>query len=195
MSARHRVLVVNGHPDPRPERLCSALCAAYTAGALAAGREVRRLDVGSMDFPLVRTAQDFTDGPPPAIIAEAQAQIRWADHLVIVHPLWLGGPPALLKAFLEQVFRYGFALSAEGRMSLKGLLGGRSARLVVTMGMPALIYRLVFGAFGERALTRGVLWIAGVRPVGMTLMGGVAQDRPANQRFIETARRLGERGR
>ena len=59
-------------------------------------------------------AEDFAHGEPAPEVRQAQALIRWCDHMVIVHPLWLGGPPALLKAFLEQVFRYGFALSSPG---------------------------------------------------------------------------------
>ena len=34
--ARH-ILVVNGHPDPAPERFCAALCDAYEEGAVEAG--------------------------------------------------------------------------------------------------------------------------------------------------------------
>lgn len=41
--------------------------------------------------------------------SRCQASIRQADHLVIIHPLWLGSVPALLKGFLEQVFHPGFA--------------------------------------------------------------------------------------
>ncbi len=53
--------------------------------------------------------------------------------------------PALLKAFLEQVFRPGFALICNGhRFPQKGLVG-KSAR-VVTMGMPVFWYRWFFRA-------------------------------------------------
>lgn len=191
-----RVLVVNGHPDPRPERLCAALCEAYAAGAIAAGHAVRRLDVGVLDFPLVREAQAFSGPAGAADILEAQDAIRWCEHLVLVHPLWQGGVPALLKGFLEQVFRYGFALPApgEGRGLPGGLLGGRSARLIVTMGMPAAAYRLLFGAFGTRALERGLLRLAGFRPVRSSLLGAV--ERPgAPAAMLRRARRLGARAR
>jgi putative NADPH-quinone reductase len=48
--------------------------------------------------------------------------------------------PVLLKAFLEQVMRPGVALECRKHGFPRGLLAGHSARLVVTMGMPALIY-------------------------------------------------------
>jgi putative NADPH-quinone reductase len=55
--------------------------------------------------------------------------------------------PALLKAFLEQVMRPGLAFSkVESGTSWKKLLTGKSARIVVTTGMPALAYRRYFGA-------------------------------------------------
>jgi putative NADPH-quinone reductase len=190
-----RILVINGHPDPRPERLCAALASAYAAGAQAAGREVRRIDVGALDISFIRTAADF-DAAPGTPFAEAQQAILWADHLVIVHPLWVAGVPAMLKAFLEQVFRYGFAIpKSGGRRWPLGLLKGRSARMVVTLGMPAPIYRLVFGAFGTRAVERGVLWFSGIRPVRRTLIGGAGELSPAGaKKWMDQMRRLGARG-
>jgi putative NADPH-quinone reductase len=64
-----------------------------------------------------------------------------AQHLAIFFPLWHGTMPALLKVFIEQVMRPGIALEYRKHGFPRGLLTGRSARLVVTMGMPALIYR------------------------------------------------------
>ena len=106
-------------------------------------------------------------------------------------PLWLGGAPALVKGFLEQVFRYGFALARPGSGKGGGLLGGRSARLIVTMGMPAPVQRLVFGAFGIRALERGIFGLAGIGPIHRTLLGGVETATDAvRARWLATARRL-----
>ena len=34
---------------------------------------------------------------PPADIRAAQDDIRWAEHVVLIYPLWLGTMPALLK--------------------------------------------------------------------------------------------------
>src|SRR3546814_10287671 len=76
----------------------------------------------------------------------------WADHLVILYPLWLGDVPALLKGFLEQILRPGFAID-EGSTGMSAkLLTGRSARIIVTMGMPAPIYRLFFRAHSLKSL-------------------------------------------
>lgn len=169
--ALRKVLIINGHPDPSDERLCAALAGCYAKGASTAGHLVRRIDVGRLEFPLIRTAEAFAHGEPPPTIREAQAAVTWADHLVVIYPLWLGGAPALLKAFLEQVFRYGFALSTGKPM--EGLLKGRSVRVIVTMGMPAPVFRWVFGAHGLKAVERGIFWISGMRPIRHTLLGGI----------------------
>jgi len=188
-----RILIINGHPDASPERLCSALADAYCEGAQTAGHLLRRLDVAELNLPLVRSRAEFeaTDIPPAA--AEAQAAITWAEHIVIIHPLWLGGAPALLKGFFEQVFRYGFALPAGGK-GLGGLLKGRSAHLVVTMGMPALAYRVMFGASGVKAIERGVLWLSGISPIRNTLLGMVEDSPGRRQAWLARMRRLGQAG-
>lgn len=189
-----KVLVINGHPDPRRDRLCAGLAEAYAEGAAAAGRQVRRLAIGELNFPILRTASDFAAPTTDRVIREAQGDITWADHVVITHPLWLGGEPAMLKAFLEQVLRYGFALDPDHRR-LRGLLKGRSIRLIVTMGMPAMAYRLLFGGPGLKALMPMAFFIAGFWPIRVTLLGGVggvSADRRA--RWLKRIRKLGQEG-
>lgn len=168
-----RVLIINGHPDPSPERLCAALAEAYAHGAKAAGHQVERLDVGALKFELIRSYKDFISPELAPDIARAQEAVSRAEHLVIIHPLWLGAAPALMKGFFEQVFRYGFALS-EPQRPMHSLLTGRSARLIVTMGMPATAFQLLFGAHGVKSFERGILWITGVTPVRHTFLGGVS---------------------
>lgn len=191
LEAMANVLIINGHPDADPRRLNAALARACGDGARAGGHAVRTLDLGRLDVPLVASRQAFETTPPPEAIAQAQEAIVWASHIILVFPLWLGGPPALVKAFLEQTFRYGFALAKPGSPKGGGLLGGRSVRIIVTMGMPALAYRLVFGAFGVRAIERGVFRLAGMGPVRHTLLGGVETATDAVRAgWLESVRRM-----
>jgi NAD(P)H-dependent FMN reductase len=108
-----RILIILGHPDPQPERLCRALASAYHQGAVEAGHEVASIDVTRLDFRALRSRLEWEGDTPPSL-KEAQEGIRWAEHLVIVFPIWLGTMPALLKAFFEQVLRPGFALEMTG---------------------------------------------------------------------------------
>jgi len=189
-----KILVINGHPDPSEARFAAALAGAYVLGASEAGHQVRRIDAGAQDIPLIRSADAFTASEPPAAILDAQKAITWADHIVIIFPLWLGSVPAVLKGFLEQTFRYGFAISRPGE-PMRRLLKGRSARVIVTMGMPAPIFRWVFDAAGLRSLVRGLLWISGVSPVRRTIIGEVEGSAARRADWLRRMTRLGAQGR
>ncbi len=186
------VLIINGHPDPNHKGLCHALAEAYADGVRTTGVRVERIDVAALDVSFVRSQADFETGTPPPIIAAAQEQIRRADHLVVIFPLWLGNMPAMLKAFFEQVLRPGFAFAYRERGFPIAHLKGRSARIVVTMGMPAPIYRLVYRAHGLKNLTRNVLGFVGFRPVRATLLGSVGtRSKQSIARALEGVRDLG----
>ena len=60
----------------------------------------------------------------------------WADHLVIIYPLWLGG----------------------GGKCWQKLLTKKSARIVVTMGMPAFIYQWYFGAHSLKNIESDIIY-------------------------------------
>jgi putative NADPH-quinone reductase len=192
---RH-IVVIQGHPDAQVRHFGHALADAYAKGAEDGGHEVRRIEVATLDFPLLRTKDEF-EGTPPESIRIAQETIRWADHLVIVYPLWHGSMPALLKAFFEQVFRPGFGVEyhKSGRMPKK-LLIGKSARIVVTMGMPAFFYRWFFFAHSLKSLERNILSFSGIGPIKASLIGtveGMSEEQRAA--WSEKIRVLGERGK
>jgi putative NADPH-quinone reductase len=192
-----RILVVQGHPDLSTPHLLHALADAYVDAARAAGHEVRVVRVAEIDFPLLRSQQEWEHGELPPQLRGAQESIGWAQHLVFFFPLWLGDMPALLKGFLEQVARPGFAFKyKEGGspFNSKGLTG-RSARVVVTMGMPAIVYRWYFRAHSVKSLERNILGFVGIAPVNETLIGMVgnmkAEDAHKWKRKLE---QLGEKG-
>ena len=190
------ITVVQGHPDAAGGHLCHALAAAYRAGAEGAGFEVTELRVADLEFPLIRSREDFERGERPPCILDAQAAIRASAHLVLVYPLWLGTMPALLKGFLEQVFRYDFAFEPRPGGRFEKKLAGRSARVVVTMGMPALAYRWFYRAHSLRSLERNILKFAGIAPVRESLFGRV-EDASAARReeWLSRMRSLGAKGR
>lgn len=187
------ILVINGNPDPSPQRLTHALARAYHEAAQEAGAMVRHINVGGTDFPILRDAGLFTQEPQEKGIIEAQGAFLSADHIVFIYPLWLGGPPALLKAYMEQLARDNFLLGKTERGFPPGRLKGRSARVIVTMGMPTWAYRVLFGAHGVKAFNRSILAMAGIRPVRTTLFGGNAVQEAGAGATIEKVRELGWR--
>jgi putative NADPH-quinone reductase len=191
-SDKRKILILNGHPDVASKGLCHALAEAYADGARIAGHEVRRIDVAALEFGFLRSQAEFEKGQAPPSIVAAQRDIQWADHLFVVFPLWLGDMPALLKAFFEQTLRPGFAYAYRPKGFPIQHLKGRSARIVVTMGMPALIYRWYFRAHGLKNLELNILKFVGFRPVRDTLIGGVGTSSTSTiERWLARIKELG----
>lgn len=181
-SSLRRILILQGHPDAAARHLGHALADAYARGARRTGHEVRHIEVAALDFPLLRSKADWDSGVLPASLRAAQDAIGWAQHIVVLFPLWLGDMPALLKGFFEQVARPGFAIGAATAGGLPAkLLSGRSARVVVSMGMPAAVYRWYFRAHSVKALERNILGFSGIAPIHTTFVGSVESLSPAQR--------------
>jgi putative NADPH-quinone reductase len=187
------VCIIQGHPHGSGKHLCHAIADAYADGARAGRAEVRRVDLGNMIIPLLRDPAECLSGPPEAIAA-AQNAIRESQHIVVIYPLWLGTMPAVVKAFFEQLCRKGFAIEANAKGGWpKQMLKGKSARVIVTMGMPAAAYKVIFGAHGVRGFESGILGMAGIKPIRETLVGTVdALNRNRTEALLARVRRLGK---
>jgi putative NADPH-quinone reductase len=170
---KRNILLVDAHPDPAPDHFVHALAVQYAAAAGTAGHLVQVVRLCDLSFPWLRNALEFA-AQPPGMIGSQQQHFAWADHVVIIYPLWLGSMPALLKAYLEQVMRPGFAFAYGKKHGLpRKLMTGKSARIVVTMGMPSLFYRLVYRSHSVRSLARNILGFVGFKPVSVSLIGNV----------------------
>ncbi|MBZ9796410.1 NAD(P)H-dependent oxidoreductase [Mesorhizobium sp. ES1-4] len=189
-----RIAIIQGHPDPAGHHLLHAMADAYAEAATAAGHEVRRVEVGKLEFSLLRTQVDFETGALPPVLVQPREDMRWSEHWVVLFPLWHGTMPALFKGFLEHIFRPGFAMEYRKERFPRRLLTGRSARIVVTMGMPVLLYRWYFGAYGLRAFERSMLSFAGIKPIRESLYGLIYADQTRRARWIEDMRKHGRRG-
>lgn len=195
MTNRRRILVINGHPDAGAPHFCHALTAAYLEGADQGGHEYRRLDLAGMNIPFLRSRQAWENEPLPPDLMRAADLVAWSDHLVLIFPLWLGTMPALVKAFLEHLLRPLPGSPGGPDLLSPGRLGGKSARLIITMGMPSGWHTLACYAVGLRGLERDILRRCGACPVEQTLIGSIEGDLWDRERARENVRRLGTKGR
>ncbi|HEY4941837.1 MAG TPA: NAD(P)H-dependent oxidoreductase [Rhizomicrobium sp.] len=171
------ILVVNGHPDPRPERFCAALCDAYAAGASARGCATRRLDVGALNLPAL-SVEGAADSQAWESVEQAFRLVRAADRLAIVYPLWADGPPVELR----QMFDYVSRLSAHLQPNAPHA-STKAARVVVTTALPAFLYR---GKLKDEALS-------GVSAGAPTFIGSVeAISCTQRMRWLEQMHGYGE---
>lgn len=190
---RH-IAIIQGHPDPKGGHYGHALADAYAKGAKAAGHKVSRIEVAALDFPLLRSFKEFESGEVVDDLMSARTVIEGADHLVILYPLWLGTMPALLKAFFEQLFKPGFAFDYLEGGRWRKRLTGRSARVVITMGMPAFAYRWYFGAHSLKSLERNILKFVGIKPVRESLIGSVEGSDARRKKWLSRMEALGRKG-
>lgn len=98
-----------------------------TLSARATGKEARLIALAEAELPMLRSAAEFARAPDAPAIVNAREDIVRADHLVLVFPLWLGGAPALLHVFLEQIARGNFFAETSGA-GISQRLKGKSAR-------------------------------------------------------------------
>jgi putative NADPH-quinone reductase len=181
--------MVQGHPDPEGRHFGHALAQAYVKGASDGGHTVDLIEVARLNFPLLRSRKD-QHGEAPLGIRQAQAAITRADHVMMIYPLWNGAAPALLKGFLEQTFRPAFifpdtktseALGFLAYYTQRKALTGKTAHVVVTMQMPAFVYRWYFRPHPERNTLR----LGGMGPIPESLIGSVeTPDGRSRERWL-----------
>ncbi len=188
-----RIVIVVGHS--RQGTLCEALGQSYANGARAAGHDVDLFVLSKMTFdPILREGYEHIQPLEPDLAA-ARTAIYAADHLVFVFPLWLGDMPAILKGFLERFLQPDLVDPAK-QQAFVPLLKGKSARIIVTMGMPGLIYRWYFGPHALRILSGNILGFVGVAPIRNTIFGRVANvTAEVRRRWLAEVEALGRQAR
>lgn len=190
-----RIVVIQGHPDNGRAHLCHFLADCYAEGAAAAGHEVERVDVAALEVAPLRRAEDYGAGPVPEELVPAHDAILAADHIFFIFPLWMGFMPAVTKVFFEQMARPR-ATAAEVEGFPGPVLKGKSVRMVVTMGMPAWLYRLWFGARGVRSIADFIFGFVGAGPVRTSYLGSVEAVGEARRKgWGERMRQLGAKAR
>lgn len=168
-----KILVLLGNPNR--ESLCGALADRYAAAATQAGHEVRVLALS--DVPVDLQWAGYRTGRPEADwVLKVQAEIAWSQHLVLVTPMWWGGPPAALKALLDRVLLPDFAFRYRDQGAPERLLSGRSARMIVTADSPGWWFVHLLKAPFLKLMRVQVLEFCGFKPVKHTLFPNVRKS-------------------
>ena len=106
-------MIVLCHPFERS--LCHSFADASHLALVESGAEPIRHDLYAQAFDPVLSGAEIARGCPiDPLIQEACRQVTESELLIFVHPDWWSGPPALLKGWIERVFRPGVAYDWEG---------------------------------------------------------------------------------
>lgn len=156
------VLIILGHPTQTT--LGKAIAQRYQTEAQSIGHRVQTIELNSLRFdPILHLGYKGEQALEPDL-QQAQSQMKWADEIVLVFPIWWGGMPALLKGFLDRTLLPGFAFKYEpAGKGLEALLKGRTARVIMTMDTPRWIDRWLYGSPVIRQLRMPILRFCGIK--------------------------------
>jgi len=213
------VLLVYAHPEPRS--LNGSLRDFAVARLTERGHSVHVTDLYALGWKAAADAADFlardpsrpldvmkdsghafaTDTQTPDIAAQ-QAELRWADALLLQFPLWWFSMPAILKGWVDRVYAYGFAYGVGehsethwGDRYGEGVFQGKRAMLIVTAGgwEPHYSARGINGPIDDLLfpITHGILHFPGfdVLPSFIVYKTSGLSEEP----FRQVTAQLGER--
>ena len=188
-----KILIINGHPNK--EAFNFGLAEAYKKGAESTGAEVKEIVIADLQFnPNLQFGYQKRTPQEPDLL-DSWEKIKWADHLVWVHPVWWGGLPAMMKGFIDRVFLPGFVFQTkENSVFIEKLLKGKTARIITTLDQPSWYYRFVFGRPSVNQLKRATLQFCGVKPVKVTYVGIVkTSTQPRREQWLRKITLLGQK--
>lgn len=156
------ILVINGHPNP--DSLNATLVQTYIQTAEALGATVRYLAIGELDFnPNLHYGYAQRMELEPDLLS-ALDDIYWSTHQVWIHPMWWVGIPAVMKGFFDRLFLPGLVFKHHATGYTEGLLQGKTARILVTMGdLSPEIHQSIYQSSGLIPLQEGILAYCGVQ--------------------------------
>ncbi|ADL53033.1 NAD(P)H-dependent oxidoreductase [Clostridium cellulovorans] len=167
-------LVVFAHPNPKS--FCKGILDTVVDASKEKGATVRVRDLYEIGFDPILKPADFValqSGKVLEDISAEQENIKWADVITFVYPVWWASVPAILKGYVDRVFSYGFAYTSENGAP-KGLLTGKKGLLFCTTGSPNEAY----SASGmhnsmKQATDQGIFNFSGIEDVKHIFFGAV----------------------
>lgn len=188
------ILLIHAHPVDNA--FVDQLVEAYSLAAIENGHALRTIELKKLYFDLNFSKGYKGQQQLEPDLVQAQQDIAWANHLVVVFPNWWGTYPALLKGFIDRVFlpEFAFRYNSGGRFPEK-LLQGRTARLIMTMDNPKWYYFLVLGAPGYKSLRKAVFHFCGIKPVRTFTISALRfASEKQKQAWLNKAKALGKKG-
>ena len=163
-----KILVVLGHPQP--DSFNHALAERVVSTLAACGHELTFHDLYAEGFdPVLPPAEIATDAAIEPEIARHCEELVAAEGIVVVHPDWWGQPPAILKGWIDRVFRpeiaYRFLGGDSGEGIPEGLLEAKTAVVLNTSNTEPKRELAVFGDPLETLWKKCVFGFCGVEDV------------------------------
>jgi NAD(P)H dehydrogenase (quinone) len=172
-----KTLVIVGHPNPVSFNK-SGILTTVTEALMAKGHEVVVRDLYEMGFNPILSGADFASfqtGQMPADIKAEQDYISWATNIIVIHPTWWIGRPAIVQGYYDRVLAFNFAFTVD-QNGARGLLKNEKVLIINTAGTPENIYDgwPDSKALLSRPSVEGVFGYCGIKHVNQLQLFGVA---------------------
>ncbi|CAH0525781.1 NAD(P)H-dependent oxidoreductase [Vibrio hippocampi] len=187
-----KVLVINA--NPKRESFCRSLANSYALSA-ALEHEVKQLHISEMSFAIsLDHGFDDTIALEPDLL-RFQELILWAEHIVIVTPVWWGSLPAKFKGLVDRVFLPNFAFKyVKGKSFPEKLLSGRTSELMITLDTPPFWYKYFNGNVIYKHVKNTILDFSGIKNRSATYFGPIASSSAKTRAFwLNKASKLASR--
>ena len=177
-------LIVVAHPSPAS--LSHAMAQLAQRVLMSSGYTVALHDLYVERFDPVQPSGESTNtASVDPLIEQHCTELARADLIVICHPNWWSQPPAILKGWLDRVFRlntaYGYPPGVGFEGLPVGLLKARHALIFNTSNTPLAREQAVFGDPLETLWKTSVFALCGVESIIRRMYAPVA-DSSAEQR-------------
>ena len=172
-----RIFVWVAHP--KADSLCEGMADAYQAAVAGSGAEVRRMNLSDMSFDM--NFEGYGESAPmlEPYPREWQENVRWADHLLFVHPYWWGSMPTKAKAVLDRALTPGFGFTYHRKgVNWDKLLKGKTADVMITSDTPPLLDTILYRKPGRRVMKNQILGFCGVQTKNVVQFGSVKTASP-----------------
>lgn len=167
-----KTLIIYNHPYEGS--FCNAILKAVQRGLKKGGHTCKVINLDKDNFDPVMRAKDlkaFAElgrGIESALmnldptVFRYKKKLEWADHIVMIFPIWWMSMPAMMKGFVDKVIFPGVAYDMDNGRLVSRLASLKQVTVISTMNTPADIYRDMFGNSLEGSLIKGTFNQIGV---------------------------------
>lgn len=179
-----KTLIIFNHPYGGS--FCGAIMAAVEDGLKVSGQHFMTINLDQDDFDPVMRTKDLLAfsgagriGEPALkgvddLVMEYKSKMEWAEHMVMIFPIWWMTMPAMTKGFIDKVIFPAIAYNMDkGRLVSRLQL--KKVTVITTMNTPADIYEKTFHNAIEGCLVNGTFRQIGIEDVEWISLNEVKQ--------------------
>ncbi len=170
-----KTLIVIAHPNQ--DSLNFSFLDVVLKSTKKAGHEIQVLDLYKDNFdPRLQFDKDNRrrDMYKAPAMEPYREQMRWAERIVYIYPIFWGRPPAMLLGYFDRLLATGFAYQPiEGKPMPKGLMTGKEVVCISTMAGPSFYPSLFINNAPKALMKKAICGYIGIKKVKFFQFGGM----------------------